>query len=187
MPKSFNTRTGLRLALVAAAAISVTACSSKPKPNFPTTTTPTQTTPRPGPTTAPPTGVGNQPLGALPGSQADFVQNVGERIFFDYDQYGIRDDAMPVLDAQASWLRRYPAVRVRIEGNTDEMGTREYNLALGARRANAVRDYLVAKGVTGDRIATVSFGKEQPIDGGASDESHAKNRNARTALVGGAR
>jgi peptidoglycan-associated lipoprotein len=94
---------------------------------------------------------------------------------------------MPVLDAQAAWLRRYPAVRVRVEGNTDELGTREYNLALGARRANAVRDYLVGKGVTADRVATVSFGKEQPIDGGTSDESHAKNRNARTALVSGAR
>lgn len=187
MPKSFTARTGLGLALMAAAAVSVTACSTKPKPSYPTTTNaPTQTIPQTGPrNTAPP--VSNQPLGALPGSQADFAQNVGERVYFDYDQYSIRDDAMPVLDAQAAWLRRYPAVRVRVEGNTDEMGTREYNLALGARRANAVRDYLVGKGVTADRVATVSFGKEQPIDGGTSDEAHAKNRNARTALVSGAR
>ena len=71
-----------------------------------------------------------------------------------------------MLDAQAAWLRRYPAVRVRIEGNADERGTREYNLALGARRANAVRDYLVGRGVAAGRIATISYGKEQPIDPG---------------------
>jgi len=92
-----------------------------------------------------------------------------------------------VLDAQANWLRRYPSVRVRIEGNADERGTREYNLALGARRANSVRDYLVSRGVTSDRISTISFGKEQPIDPGSGEEAWQKNRNARTAIVSGAR
>jgi peptidoglycan-associated lipoprotein len=92
-----------------------------------------------------------------------------------------------VLSAQAGWLRRYPAVRVRIEGNADERGTREYNLALGARRANAVRDFLVAQGVTSDRITTVSYGKEQPIDPGTSEDAYQRNRNAHTALVSGAR
>ena len=81
-------------------------------------------------------------------------------------------DATPVLDAQASWLQRYPAVRVRIEGNADERGTREYNFALGARRAQAVADYLVGRGVNRGRITTVSYGKERPIDAGSSEEAH---------------
>ena len=98
----------------------------------------------------------------------------------------MRDDAQPVLDAQAAWLKRYPAVQVRIEGNCDERGTREYNLALGARRANAVREYLVAHGVAAGRIDTVSYGKEQPIDPGAGEEAGAHNRNAHTAITEGA-
>jgi peptidoglycan-associated lipoprotein len=96
----------------------------------------------------------------------DFVINIGERIYFDTDSYDVRSDAQPTLAAQAQWLNRYPAVRVRIEGNADERGTREYNLALGARRANAVREFLVGQGVSGSRIETLSYGKERPIDGG---------------------
>jgi peptidoglycan-associated lipoprotein len=84
-------------------------------------------------------------------------------------------------------LKRYPAFQVRIEGNADERGTREYNIALGSRRASAVRDYLVGLGVSPSRIATVSFGKERPIDPGADDEAFRRNRNARTAIVSGAR
>jgi peptidoglycan-associated lipoprotein len=117
----------------------------------------------------------------------DFVINIGERIYFDTDEYVVRNDAQPVLAAQAQWLSRYPAVRVRIEGNADERGTREYNLALGARRANAVRDFLVSQGVSGARIETLSYGKERPIDAGSSEDAWAKNRNARTAITDGAR
>lgn len=181
-----SSKSAWRLTLVAAAALSVTACQSRPKPTYPAqpTTTPAQPT-QPGGTTPPP--VSGQPLGAVPGSQQVFVVNVGERVYFDFDRYDIRADAQPILSAQAAWLRRYPSVRVRIEGNTDEMGTREYNLALGARRANAVRDFLVSNGVTADRISTVSYGKEQPIDPGSTEEAHAQNRNARTAIVSGAR
>jgi peptidoglycan-associated lipoprotein len=84
-------------------------------------------------------------------------------------------------------LQRYPAIRVRIEGNADERGTREYNFALGARRADAVRDFLVSHGVAAGRISTISYGKEQPIDCGHDDAAWAKNRNARTAIVEGAR
>jgi len=91
-----------------------------------------------------------------------------------------------VLDAQAAWLARYPQVRVRIEGNADERGTREYNFALGARRANTVRDYLVAKGVAGSRIETVSYGKEKPIDAGTTEDAWARNRNGHTAITAGA-
>jgi peptidoglycan-associated lipoprotein len=99
----------------------------------------------------------------LPGSERDFVVNVGDRVYFDTDQYNVRADAEPVLTSQASWLARYPAVQVRIEGNCDERGTREYNLALGARRASAIKAFLVARGVAPSRIATISYGKERPI------------------------
>jgi peptidoglycan-associated lipoprotein len=127
------------------------------------------------------------PTGPVPGSNQDFVINVGELIYYDYDSYRLRNDAMPVLDAQAAWLRRYSQIRVRIEGNCDERGTREYNLALGARRANSVREYLTAHGVSAGRIETVSFGKERPVDGGSGEDAYAKNRNAHTAITEGAR
>jgi peptidoglycan-associated lipoprotein len=182
---SFQRRHALPLALIAAAAVSMSACASKPKPSYPTTTPPPPVATQPQTTTPPPAGpVGQQ---VLPGSQQDFVVNVGDRVYFDLDSYSIRGDAEPVLGAQAAWLRRYPGVRIRIEGNADERGTREYNLALGARRANAVRDFLVAQGVTADRIATISYGKEQPIDPGTTEEAYERNRNAHTALTSGAR
>jgi len=186
---AMNAKTALRLTLVAAAAVSVTACASRPKPSFPTNTAQTPG----GEATRPDSGIGSSPTpggvgtSITPGSQQDFVVNAGDRVLFDFDSHELRSDATPVLDAQAAWLRRYPAVRVRIEGNTDELGTREYNLALGARRANAVRDYLVGRGVTSDRIATISYGKEQPVETSGTEDAHAKNRNARTAIVSGAR
>jgi peptidoglycan-associated lipoprotein len=124
---------------------------------------------------------------ARPGTEQEFVQNVGDRVYFDYDRYDIRPDARPVLDAQAAWLQRYQQVRVRIEGNADERGTREYNFALGSRRAEAVMNYLASRGVQPGRMTTVSYGKERPIDPGQSDEAHARNRNSRTAIVSGAR
>lgn len=181
-----STHRVLRLALILAATTSMAACASKPKPQ-PGPAGPT------GPTTqgpespvipGPPGDVGQA---AVPGSEQDFVINVGDRVYFDFDSYDVRADAGPVLDAQASWLNRYPGVRVRIEGNADERGTREYNLALGARRANSVRDYLVSRGVSASRINTISYGKEQPIDPGAGEEAYQRNRNARTAITGGAR
>jgi peptidoglycan-associated lipoprotein len=115
------------------------------------------------------------------------VINVGDRVYFDFDRYEVRSDATALLDAQAGWLKRFPAVQVRIEGNCDERGTREYNLALGARRANAVRDYLASHGVDPGRITTVSYGKEKPIDAGSGEDADQHNRNAHTAIVGGAR
>ena len=176
---SFSTKQALRLALVAACAVSVTACASKPKPTPSTPTAPPSYPSQP----MPPAG----PNGPVPGSIQDFVVNVGDRVYFDFDQFDIRADAAPVLNAQAQWLLRYPSVMVRIEGNADERGTREYNLALGARRANSVRDYLIARGVQAARISTVSFGKERPIDPGTSEEAYQRNRNGHTAITGGAR
>jgi peptidoglycan-associated lipoprotein len=117
----------------------------------------------------------------------DFVINAGDRVYFDLDSYALREDAHPVLDAQAAWLQRYPAVRVRIEGNCDERGTREYNFALGARRANTVRDYLAGRGVSPGRMQTISYGKEHPIDPGENEQAWDHNRNAHTAITEGAR
>jgi peptidoglycan-associated lipoprotein len=131
--------------------------------------------------------VSTAPIGPIPGSVQDFVVNVGDRVYFDYDKFTVRADAEPILSSQAAWLARYPSVNVRIEGNADERGTREYNLALGARRANSIKDFLVAHGVSASRIETVSFGKEKPIDAGTTEEAYAKNRNGHTAITSGAR
>src|SRR5690606_20104264 len=115
-----------------------------------------------------------------------FRQNVGDRVYFDLDSYSVRSDAMPRLDAQAQWLNRYPSVTVRVEGNADERGTREYNLALGARRAEAVRAYLVSRGVARNRIDTTSHGKDRPTAMASNEQAWAQNRNAHTAIVSGA-
>ncbi|HEX4097386.1 MAG TPA: peptidoglycan-associated lipoprotein Pal [Caulobacteraceae bacterium] len=179
---SFVSKPIVRLALISVAAAALAACASHPKPG-------PEAPPAPAPLPAPPPQAqAGPPVGRIvPGSVQDFVINVGDRIYFDFNEYGIRADAQPVLAAQASWLNRYGAVQVRIEGNCDERGTREYNLALGARRANSVRDFLVSHGVSPDRITTISYGKERPIDPGTGEEAWAKDRNGHTAIVSGAR
>jgi peptidoglycan-associated lipoprotein len=174
------------IAVAALAGAALTACASHPPP-------PPAATGGPRGEAGPPQGgyEGGPPSsvqrGPIPGSEQDFVINIGDRVYFDFDQASIRADAQPLLQAQAGWLQRYPQIRVRIEGNADERGTREYNFALGARRADAVRDFLAAHGVAAGRISTISYGKEQPIDGGQDDAAWAKNRNAHTAIVEGAR
>jgi len=174
----------VKLALVAGAVLSLAACASHPKP-APTPPPPPPPAPEAPPPPAPPP-MAEQPTGPAPGSTQDFVINVGDRVYFDYDAYSVRADAGPILDKQSEWLRRYPQVKVRIEGNCDERGTREYNMALGARRANAVRDYLVGRGVEAGRIETVSYGKERPLDPGTGDDAYAHNRNGHTTLTSGA-
>lgn len=101
--------------------------------------------------------------GATPGSQQDFTVNVGDRIFFETDSSSLTAKARATLDRQAQWLVRYPNYPITVEGHADERGTREYNLALGARRAAASRDYLAARGVPRNRMRTISFGKERPV------------------------
>ncbi|MDR6627539.1 peptidoglycan-associated lipoprotein [Caulobacter segnis] len=182
---SFDTQRAVRLALVGLAAGSLAACASRPKPQPAAPAPQPPPAQEPAPYTPPPAPPVAQ--GPLPGSVQDFVVNVGDRVYFDTDEYSVRADAQPVLAGQAQWLNRYPAVKVRIEGNADERGTREYNLALGARRANAVRDFLIAQGVSASRIETISFGKEKPIDAGSTEEAWAKNRNGHTAITDGAR
>ena len=174
-----------KLILITGVVLSLAACASRPKPTPPAAPAPAPA-PEAPPPPPPPPPVAEQPTGPVPGSTQDFVINAGDRIYFDYDSYSIRGDAGPVLDKQSEWLRRYPQVKVRIEGNADERGTREYNFALGARRANAVRDYLVGRGVQAGRIETVSYGKERPIDPGTGDDAYAHNRNGHTALTSGA-
>ncbi|MCL4677995.1 MAG: peptidoglycan-associated lipoprotein Pal [Alphaproteobacteria bacterium] len=117
-----------------------------------------------------------------PGSEAEFVQNIGDRVFFDYDSIDLRPEARATLEAQARWLGQYSNLSVTIEGHADERGTREYNLALGERRANSVKNYLVALGVDGSRINTISYGKERPAEVGSDDSSWARNRRGVTDI-----
>jgi len=120
--------------------------------------------------------------GPAPGSQEDLVANVGDRVFFDFDQATLKGDARATLDRQAAWLQRYGNVSVQVAGNTDERGTEEYNLALGQRRANSTADYLKARGVSDARIATISFGKGRPTCLEHSEQCWAQNRNAITSV-----
>lgn len=111
-----------------------------------------------------------------PGTQAELVANVGDRVFFDFDKYDIRPDARVRLESQAGWLKKNPDVTVTIEGHCDERGTREYNLALGERRANAVKNYLVALGIDPNRLSTISYGKERPAVEGSNEYAWSQNR-----------
>lgn len=119
---------------------------------------------------------------ATPGSAQDFVVNVGDRVFFSVDQSTISPTAAATLDRQARWLQQYPRYTVTIEGHADERGTREYNIALGARRAAAVRSYLVGKGVSASRIRTISYGKERPVAVCDDESCWSQNRRAVTVL-----
>lgn len=115
-----------------------------------------------------------------PGSRQDFVINVGDRVFFGFDKSSLKPPARTTLEKQAVWLKKFPAVQVTVEGHADERGTREYNLALGERRANSARDYLVALGINPNRIRVVSFGKERPVALGHDENSWRQNRRGVT-------
>src|SRR5580693_5874596 len=122
----------------------------------------------------------------IPGSAQDFKVNVGDTVHFTVNQYNIEDNDKGTLGKQAAWLGRYPSVRLNIEGHADERGTREYNLALGARRANAVKEYLVAQGVSAARLETISYGKERPICTESNEDCWAQNRRGVSTITGGA-
>ena len=128
----------------------------------------------------PPGGIGASAV--VPGSQQDLAATAGDRVFFAFDRSDINAEGQQTLERQAAWLRRYPNVAVRIEGHCDERGTREYNLALGERRANAVRNVLIAAGVSASRFSTISYGKERPIVVGSNEEAWAQNRVAITTV-----
>ena len=122
----------------------------------------------------------------IPGSAQDFKVNVGDTVHFALNRYNIEDNDKTTLSKQAAWLARYPAVRLTVEGHCDERGTREYNLALGARRANAVKEFLVAQGVAAGRLETVSYGKERPICTQSSEDCWSQNRRGVSVITGGA-
>ena len=164
----------LLIAGLAAATLSLGACASKPK------TLP----PEPGPPASDSYQGTGTATGAVPGSQADFLASVmSDTITFDTDRYNIDAADQGVLQSQAQWLARYPAKSITIEGHADERGTRDYNIALGERRANSAKNYLVSVGVDPARINTVSYGKERPIAIGSDEESWARNRRAVTVTV----
>ena len=123
---------------------------------------------------------------ATPGSQQDFVVNVGDRVFFESDSSELTPQSIATLDKQAQWLGRYNRYAFTVEGHADERGTREYNIALGARRAQAVRDYLTSRGVEANRMRTISYGKERPVAVCNDISCWSQNRRAVTVLNGGA-
>jgi peptidoglycan-associated lipoprotein len=130
------------------------------------------------------TGAGAMATGAAPGSEQDLVANVGDRVFYDFNASTLSSDADATLGRQAAWLAKYPSVNVLVAGNADERGTETYNLALGQKRANAARDYLVAQGVSAARLQTISYGKDCPVAAGNDDASYQQNRNAITSVQG---
>ena len=123
---------------------------------------------------------------AIPGSERDFMVNVGDRIYFLVDQSTLTPEAQEVLRRQAAWLRQYPQVTIQVEGHADERGTREYNIALSARRATAAREFLVAQGIQAARLSTIAYGKERPVALCDAESCWSQNRRAVTVITGGA-
>ena len=129
-------------------------------------------------------GIGTTGSVAAPGSPQEFAVNVGDLVHFEQDSSALSGEARSILGHQASWLNQYPQYRVTIEGHADERGTREYNFALGSQRAQAVRDYLAAKGVSSSRMRTISYGKERPVAVCDDISCWSQNRRAVTVLNG---
>ena len=159
--------TTIKLGVVVLAMGFLSACSSKDeKPAVSNTTTTTSS--------------------VRPGSQEDLKTTVGDTVFFDFDSHAIRADAQATLQKQAAWLAKYPQVRLVVEGHCDERGTREYNLALGDRRAYAVKEFLVSLGVDANRLTTKSYGKERPVCSESDEACWAQNRRGYSLVAGGA-
>jgi peptidoglycan-associated lipoprotein len=161
---TFTSARVVRLAAALTAALAMAACSKTPDPN------------------ADPSGLGGRAGAATPGSQQDFVVNVGDRVFFETDSTDLTSQAQATLDKQSRWLAQYPRYTITIEGHADERGTREYNFALGAKRGEVTKNYLVARGVPASRIRTISFGKERPVAVCNDISCWSQNRRAVTVL-----
>ncbi|CAL8975788.1 peptidoglycan-associated lipoprotein Pal [Rhodoplanes serenus] len=160
MPNVSRYRTAARIAAALAGALLIAACANKPNdPNA--------------------AGLAGA---AVPGSQQDFVVNVGDRVFFESDSTDLTSQSRQTLDKQAQWLQNYAQYAFTIEGHADERGTREYNIALGARRAQAVRDYLISRGISAQRMRTISYGKERPVAVCNDISCWSQNRRAVTVL-----
>ena len=162
----------LVISLTLASALAVAGCAKKAPEQLPPT----------------PQGAVEQPQtsGPTPGSQAHFasVMRGADTIFFDTDMFNIDAEDQAALRQQAEYLRQYPNIRATVEGHCDERGTREYNIALGERRANAAKNYLVSLGISADRLTTVSYGKERPVAVGSNENAWAQNRRAVTIIIG---
>lgn len=184
---------------ISLAVLALSACATKPKiepvQERPVVEAPPQifedVKPTPAPVVQAPSIVQGpvfDPNAPVPGSMADFAYQAGgePRIYFGYDRYDLTNEAREALRRQAQWLQTYEQVNAIIEGNADERGTREYNLALGARRADTVKAFLVSQGVNPSRLTTVSYGKERPIDGASNEAGWARNRNGHTNISSGA-
>ncbi len=156
-----------------AAAFFLAACGTSAEDSGAGTGSGTATTTQPSTSSAP--TVAAIP-GPTPGSQEHLVVNVGDRVFFDFDKSDLMPAGRRTAEALAAWMNNFPAATITIEGHADERGTREYNLALGERRANAVHDYLQALGVQSNRLRTISYGKERPAVLGSNEEAWAQNR-----------
>jgi len=130
-------------------------------------------------------GTGGNATGApvAKGSQEDLTQNVGDRVFFDYNSSELSSDAQQTLERQSAWLKLYPSVNITVEGHCDERGTREYNLALGERRASTTKKYLVGLGIASSRISTISYGKERPAVIGSDESAWSQNRRAVSVIT----
>lgn len=171
----------LGLSLLAGASLFATACASNPKPE-PTPPPVVAEAPRPAPVA--PTPIPSNPTpGTAPGSKADFAAKSTDRVYFDYDQYNLDDADRRALATQVTWLKQYPSTRVEVQGHADERGTRDYNIALGDRRAQSVSQYLQSQGIAGTRIQTISFGKDKPLDPGHDESAWARNRNAFSNII----
>jgi peptidoglycan-associated lipoprotein len=165
----------------------LTACAEKmmeappPAPPPPPAATPAPPPP-PAPPPRPPAPVMQS---IVPGSIQDFQVNVGDRVFFEFDKSDLTDAGRATLQKQAAWLQRFGAVTLTLEGHCDERGTREYNLGLGARRAQAVKDYLASLGVSAARLDTISYGKERPVCVESTEACYAQNRRGVSTIKSG--
>ncbi len=168
--------------LVTAAALSalLAGCASKPKPSPTAGSEPVAAAPQ----TELPSGTAPEPGAVTRSAQEELAATAGDRVFFAFDSDALDGEARDTLRRQAAWLAARPDIRARIAGNADERGTREYNLALGARRAAAARQALIAAGIASSRLETISYGKERPLDPGAGEDAWARNRNAQTVIIG---
>ena len=155
-----------------AALLLLAACETPTEETTASTSTATESTGAAAPPPAP------EPVGIQPGSQEDLIDKVGDRVFFDFDRYDLKPEGRSSVEALAAWLNSFPAVTLTLEGHADERGTREYNLALGERRANAVKDYLIALGINAGRLTTISYGEERPAVPGSYEEAWAQNRRS---------
>jgi peptidoglycan-associated lipoprotein len=153
---------GLKIAAICAGLLVIAGCSSKNRPDIAVEQT------------------------ATPGSERDFIVNVGDRVHFIVDQSTLTPEAQETLRRQAAWLKQYPQVSVQIEGHSDERGTREYNIALSARRASATQQFLIQQGVEPTRLSTVAYGKERPVALCDAESCWNQNRRAVTVITGGA-